>query len=762
MAKNVVGAACEFFSNLLQSGTHNQHVDRSHIISIAIQGSVSSPSLSATDEHTALPAMPVSCAKSMKDCNEMRSGLVNLGVSTPVTLTHHQQTGLHTPQQGEGSSLTCPSTPIAAVRPKKHHCAITPSNTHTPFVTNDIDMTHIQKTRKLSSPLGKKRLTFADISLHSSVEKENDLPHSCRNRNVKSTSHSSSCESLPETLRTNYRSFCSKSEHEIFNTNRPRENSESKNEFSPAECSQNLKRAKPLTTNTLKCWPTNGTDSSLMTVEQKPYYSEEHRRPKGNSFRSPKRSYESFSDDSDSGELSYFTPNCGENAFNKRINSADDNWRILNDKRSFRSRVSLTYNNNAAGSTVSAVMCPKNTKHYYPEVSPNEKLNKSTQPSLTPFETWDMNLQSFVIEQKGFLNFLSENGEKKNSPIAYNSESCTTPKQQSKSLPFTSPSSFLRIDFPVATNSSLDNGSSVCCSLEDEFQVSKDVCRPEVKDIAHNSSASNFSSHMHDIGSNPVADVNYKESKTLNELKFTSEGEKTIIFSHQMNKSIQESHTPKKGLDTSVSKCTTPKQPSVAFSSHSLTCNLQSETCGLRSVETDQHPTVSTSHCSEHVDTNNPNPQISDLQICTDRLVSQGLHPDTSNQHILTLTKRLDKSSLIQSVSQALRPSRSKQVFSATHAVNMNEVVLSPSDPILSIGFDSFTTPVGNPYIYPEGAPRKLPNPTLRQRPRNCRRSLARQFAKETLGVIPVIDTPPDSPAWGIDRLPETESDDEM
>ncbi|XP_042208965.1 uncharacterized protein LOC121857141 [Homarus americanus] len=516
-----------------------------------------------------------------------------------------------------------------------------------------------------------------------SSSKENINTDYLYNEKVKGkrfASDSSSHEFLPKRSRYRSGSFSSGSEPDTQDSDRSRKAYHSRCSepmyklpcFKRSLCSSHF--TAPVSPLKQKNGPINGTYLPSST-SQSEYFDSGTLclKLKDNEMSVSQKSFGDLDKDS-SSELLHANPDCIKIAYCKNSN-ADESRKNLIDETPLSSGESVT--------------CKSNT--------------------VRNFEKY----QCFTIEQEGCFNFLSDNCEKKESPVKFGAEISTSPRHLYRHPLLNSPSYFLVTDALVTASASSQSSSPVYHNTKIDCKTFEDLKELNMQDKVPSHSNSKFLPLTLDISSPLKEDVACGNSKIFDELQCVPQGEKTLLVSSHTNISMQESDTPTKGLHIPILSTTSEQSPAVS--------RVWSLAPGLQDLE-------------------------SKTPSCT-----------------LIPTKRLSSSSPSQpSLPELLKPGSSKQDFvtSIQKSYKMRDMVPSKTGALGFDGLKSFITPEGRSYVYPLGAPRKISKPTSRQQPPRCKRSLVRQFASD---VTTVFNTPPDSPARLVgDLLPEMESDSEI
>ncbi|KAK3884526.1 hypothetical protein Pcinc_011199 [Petrolisthes cinctipes] len=329
-------------------------------------------------------------------------------------------------------------------------------------------------------------------------------------------------------------------------------------------------------------------------------------------------------------------------------------------------------------------------------------LNK---PEEKPF-------RSFCIEKEGMFNFIMENGVKKYSPIRFttDSEQCT-PKSTIKCLPFSSPSSFIAVD-------SFQNSSS-----------SEDYLPLNTEDVFFSSKNYHYSPLQRDIDSTEIC----KNSELFCKAESIMEQEKTLQISTIIPQATQMSRKLEDAVATSVRTTTIDQSGTCKKSSNEN--KAQDQPYVIKFCAHSQ-TSLNFQNGDKYSGSQTPKqPMIPKWKTCA-------ATPTTFHQPSATLS----------------RDPHSPQAVTPICKHGVTEVLPGPSR--LHV-LESFTTPEWRPLLYPLCAPKKLRRPTPRQYPPQCRRSLVREFETRATDTIPLLDTPPISPARDDFSLLELESDDD-
>nr|XP_045617756.1 uncharacterized protein LOC123770128 [Procambarus clarkii] len=765
LVDNVGGAASMFFTSLIQSCTNTKpDVCTSVTPTVAASACISSTSFITAARYKDAQVKDVTSEADTKDCFELANGLEYSSVTTAC-----EQNGFCTPRQKDERIASSPSTPVAAARPRKHKCEVTPSTTPASVLTGN-KKTPAWKTQKLYSPAGKKRLTFADATFQLSEENTTaDQLHYPKTRPGTSVAHYSSCKFIPKSVQILSRSLSSSSEADICNSDTSRNIRFSQSSESMCEephtkrlChSPSIKRS--VTPFKFKTCSLFNKDSFLLTNgcqfcdnrTQDPKFKEKEARPFKRNL-----SYSELSNRDRILELRQPLTKCVK--IKLASVSSNDKSRISNDVRSDNGTSVIGKTNIESISTATDI-CESTQQIFQDEVMYTRSDESSPHACTTP-DTVYVKARNFSIQQEKVFNFLSENGEKKGSPVACCPLASTPPRYINQFLPFNSPSDFIIKSVHTNTYDSEDTSSLVNYNSQEDCKMADDLKGSVNQDLSPSLVCSTLLPLVVDINTSVEQNPKWKDSKTPIKLECITKGADTLhptcstgadtlhpscstradILhpSCSTSKSMQGPALLVKKLHTQI-----PKQSLAISNMQSLYPSMNLET-HLKLHKLDRQTNEPDSHCNiKNNDLCSYQQMLGNLQLCSDQLLSQDLQSSISDSCVVTPSQRLRIWSPDQPISGSFESSSSQeQIVTPNQRLKINNVVLSPSGMLETSEFESFITPVGRPFVFPIGAPRKALHATSRQHPPQCRRSLARQFAEEATRAASVVDTPPDSP----------------
>ncbi|XP_069157134.1 LOW QUALITY PROTEIN: uncharacterized protein [Procambarus clarkii] len=682
LVDNVGGAASMFFTSLIQSCTNTKpDVCTSVTPTVAASACISSTSFITAARYKDAQVKDVTSEADTKDCFELANGLEYSSVTTAC-----EQNGFCTPRQKDERIESSPSTPVAAARPRKHKCEVTPSTTPASVLTGN-KKTPAWKTQKLYSPAGKKRLTFADATFQLSEENTTaDQLHYPKTRPGTSVAHYSSCKFIPKSVQILSRSLSSSSEADICNSDTSRNIRFSQSSESMCEephtkrlChSPSIKRS--VTPFKFKTCSLFNKDSFLLTNgcqfcdnrTQDPKFKEKEARPFKRNL-----SYSELSNRDRILELRQPLTKCVK--IKLASVSSNDKSRISNDVRSDNGTSVIDKTNIESISTATDI-CESTQQIFQDEVMYTRSDESSPHACTTP-DTVYVKARNFSIQQEKVFNFLSENGEKKGSPVACCPLASTPPRYSKPISSFNSPSDFIIKSVHTNTYDSEDTSSLVNYNSQEDCKMADDLKGSVNQDLSPSLVCSTLLPLVVDINTSVEARSQMERFKNT-----------CINLTGRLMNLI-------------------------------VTCNIKNnDLCSYQQM-------------------------LGNLQLCSDQLLSQDLQSSISDSCVVTPSQRLRIWSPDQPISGSFESSSSQeQIVTPNQRLKINNVVLSPSGMLETSEFESFITPVGRPFVFPIGAPRKALHATSRQHPPQCRRSLARQFAEEATRAASVVDTPPDSP----------------
>lgn len=310
-------------------------------------------------------------------------------------------------------------------------------------------------------------------------------------------------------------------------------------------------------------------------------------------------------------------------------------------------------------------------------VKDNHGLDCSTQYHNVPIATKPekISFRSFCIEQEGMLNCIMENGVKKYSPIRFTrkSEQCTP--ESVKSLPFSSPSSFLAAG---STQSSCSSEEYMPLDTEYEgFSRKNNVFSP-------------LQVNIDDTGT-------VKDNELFCNVESIMEIQKTLQIS---TPTPDATHKPENTVVPSLNNGS--KDQSGKYGKSSIT-NFTPNQLHVGQIQVFSQMSLNCQDGDTNSGSQTPK-QVTNLKWKTCAAT-----PTTSHLPSATLPQQNLRSP------QAVTPSCKQD--------GVAELLPGPSR---LHALESFTTPEWRPLLYPVCAPKKLCRPTPRQCPPQCRRSLVR------------------------------------